>query len=365
MNGYIKISEAEGFKTLIESCSNILIISHTNPDGDAMGSVIAMRNYLQSKGVGSTIALPNDYPDYLEFLDNREKILIYRNEPHKVISVVDSSDLIIALDFNQLQRVDELENHILDSKAKRVLIDHHPSPDRDNFDLIISSIEVSSTCELLYWLLLTLEKEVAKIDISVATPLYVGMMTDTNNFSNSVNSATFKMASDLLGVGVDKESLQHSVFGGFSQKRMRLMGHILLNKMVIIEKFGAGYITISKEEQQLYGFNEGDAEGFVNLPLNIKEVNISALFTERDDQVRVSLRSVDDFSVNRLSRLYFNGGGHERAAGGKLFIKFEEVGAFFERALEQSFYKCKGDNGAEASNGANSTGEAANNKNGL
>ncbi|MDP3437654.1 MAG: DHH family phosphoesterase, partial [Bacteroidales bacterium] len=282
MNGYINISEAEEFQTLIYSSSNILIISHTNPDGDAVGSVVALRNYLQSKDVASTIALPNDYPDYLEFLDDREKILIYKNEPQKVISIADNSDLIIALDFNQLQRVDELEVHILDSGAKRVLIDHHPSPDSENFNLVISNTEVSSTCELLYWLLLTIEKEFAKIDISVASPLYVGMMTDTNNFSNSVNSATFKMASDILAIGVEKESLQHKVFGGFSQKRMRLMGHILLNKMVIIEKFGAGYITISKEEQQLYDFSEGEAEGFVNLPLNIKEVNISALFTERD-----------------------------------------------------------------------------------
>ncbi|HBZ24949.1 MAG TPA: DHH family phosphoesterase [Rikenellaceae bacterium] len=363
MNGYINAKEAEGFKALVNSCGNILIISHTNPDGDAVGSVVAMRNYLHSKGISSTIVLPNDYPDYLEFLDDREKILIYKKDPQKIIALADSSDLIIALDFNQLQRVDELEAHILDSGAQRVLIDHHPSPDCNNFNLVISNTEVSSTCELLYWLILTLEGEVSKIEISVATPLYVGMMTDTNNFSNSVNSATFKMASDILSVGVDKESLQHKVFGGFSQKRMRLMGHILLNKMVIIEKFGAGYITISKEEQQLYDFSEGDAEGFVNLPLNIKEVNISALFTERDGQIRVSLRSVNDFSVNRFSRLHFNGGGHERAAGGKLFINFEEVGAFFERALEQSFYKCKGDVGTGDADGANANGKSIENKN--
>jgi len=347
MNEYINKSEAEGFKALIDSSSNILIISHTNPDGDAIGSVVALRNYLQIKGIESTIVLPNDYPDYLEFLDDDKKILIYINEPQKVVSIADKADLIIALDFNQLQRVDELERHIVDSAAFRVLIDHHPSPDCDNFNLVISNTKVSSTCELLYWLLLTLEQEVSNIDISIATPLYVGMMTDTNNFSNSVNSSTFKMASDILTLGVDKESLQHKVFGGFSQKRMRLMGHILLNKMVVIEKYGAGYITISKAEQQLYDFSEGDAEGFVNLPLNIKGVNISALFTERDGQVRVSLRSVDSFSVNRLSRLHFNGGGHERAAGGKLYINFDDVGAFFERALQQSFYKCIEDNVTE------------------
>jgi phosphoesterase RecJ-like protein len=174
----------------------------------------------------------------------------------------------------------------------------------------------------------------------VARSLYVGMMTDTNNFSNSVNSGTFVMASKLMEAGIDKDMLQHLVFGGFSESRMRLLGHMLLNKMVIISKFGAGYITLSLQEQNQYNFSEGDSEGFVNLPLNIKGVNISALFTEKEDHIRVSLRSTNDFSVNRLSRMYFNGGGHERAAGGKLYIPFSEVSEYFEKALESGFNDC-------------------------
>ena len=349
MSQYIFIKEAVQFFERIKISSRILLISHSNPDGDAIGSVTGLRNYLKSRGVSSEIAVPNSYPEYLSFLDENKEINIFSDNPKDSIELADKADLIIALDFNQLSRVDELEKHVLDSNAFKVLIDHHPMPEYESFDLVISNPQVSSTAELIFWLLMTLEEENIgqtvhnvrdAISEEVAKSLYVGMMTDTNNFSNSVNSATFLMASILMESGVDKDLLQHLVFGGFSESRMRLLGHMLLNKMVIVGSYGAGYITLSEEEQKKYSFSEGDSEGFVNLPLSIKGINISALFTQREDHIRVSLRSTNDFSVNRLSRLHFNGGGHERAAGGKLYIPFEEVPAYFERSLAISFDEC-------------------------
>ncbi|MHC1779021.1 MAG: bifunctional oligoribonuclease/PAP phosphatase NrnA [Bacteroidales bacterium] len=340
MKEYPKIAEAAHFQELINSAQNIAIISHTNPDGDAMGSVTGMKNFLKLMGRKVSVVLPDIFPEYLSFLDNDKSILIYEHNRDDSEKNLQNSDLIIALDFNQLKRADSLEKEVTASTAKKILIDHHPDPQEDIFDLIISDTSVSSTCEIIYRLVKTLNGNDEKIDLSVAESLYVGMMTDTNNFSNSVDSATFAMASDLLYAGVDKESLQHLVFGGFSEKRMRLMGHILLNKMVILEKFNAGYITLTLEEQRIFEFNEGDSEGFVNLPLNIKGVNISALFTEKNEHVRVSLRSVNDFSVNRLARLHFNGGGHERASGGKLFMNIADAGSFFEKSLEMSFNQC-------------------------
>jgi len=349
MSQYIFIKEAKQFFARVKSSSRILLISHSNPDGDAIGSVIGLRNYLKDNGIDSEIAVPNSYPEYLSFLDEPRKIKVFCDKPNETIDLADKADLIIALDFNQLSRVDELEKHVLDSKAFKVLIDHHPMPDVNSFDLVISNPEVSSTAELIFWILMTIEegkndKAVQNrkpiINEEVARSLYVGMMTDTNNFSNSVNSATFLMASILVESGVDKDMLQHLVFGGFSESRMRLLGHMLLNKMVIVGSYGAGYITLSEEEQMKYDFSEGDSEGFVNLPLSIKGINISALFTEKGDHIRVSLRSTNEFSVNRLSRLHFNGGGHERAAGGKLYIPFEEVSAYFEQSLAVSFDEC-------------------------
>lgn len=340
MKEYPKIAEAPHFQELINSAHNIVIISHTNPDGDAMGSVTGMKNFLTLTGRSVSIVLPDIFPEYLSFLDNDKSILVYESEMEKSVNVLKSADLIIALDFNQLKRAETLEKHVVDSSAKKILIDHHPDPQKDVFDLVISDTFVSSTSEIIYRLVRTLIGYDEKIDLKVAEPLYVGMMTDTNNFSNSADSATFAMASDLLYAGVDKENLQHLVFGGFSEKRMRLMGHILLNKMVILEKFNAGYITLTLDEQKKFDFSEGDSEGFVNLPLNIKGVNISALFTEKKEHVRVSLRSVNDFSVNRLARLHFNGGGHERASGGKLFMNIADAGSFFEKSLEMSFNHC-------------------------
>lgn len=343
MSQHIIIKESEQFLERIKCSSDILLISHSNPDGDAIGSVTGLKNFLKSRGINSVIVVPNTYPDYLSFLDEDKEIVVYSLERDRAIELADKADLIIALDFNQLSRVDELEKHVLDSEAFKILIDHHPMPDTETFDLVISDTEVSSTAELLFWLLLSVQKNKGKSEMlskETAKSLYVGMMTDTNNFSNSVSSGTFMMASILLESGVDKDMLQHLVFGGFSEERMRLLGHMLLNKMVILDRFGAGYITLSLEEQKRYNFSEGDAEGFVNLPLNIKGVNISALFTQKDDHVRVSLRSTNDFSVNRLSRMHFNGGGHERAAGGKLFIPFDQVSDYFESKLEESFDEC-------------------------
>ncbi|MFA6335087.1 MAG: bifunctional oligoribonuclease/PAP phosphatase NrnA [Bacteroidales bacterium] len=341
MTDYLKKELIEKLCTIISSSRKILIVTHTNPDGDAMGSVTAMMHFLLSKNKESLITIPNNYPEYLSFLDPDKSIVIYKNDNATVDEYLLDCDLIIALDFNQLKRVDELEKGIRESKAKKILIDHHPSPEDAPFDLVISTTEISSTCELLYWLLISIENWInsgqpANLTSATADSLYVGLMTDTNNFSNSVLSSTFRMASGLLSLGVDKEKLQHYVFGGFTESRMRLLGYLLQKKMVILWEYGAGYIILTKEEQREFEFNEGDSEGFVNMPLNIRGVTISALFTESEESIRVSLRSIDDFSVNRLARRFFNGGGHERAAGGKLFISIDKVPEYFKMSLKKS-----------------------------
>jgi len=342
-------SDISKLHELLVGSNNILIISHINPDGDAIGSVKAMKYYLSSKGVKSSIAIPNNYPEYLLFMDKEEEIMVWKDAPCLVEHAIKESDLILSLDFNQFNRVDDMEICVRNSEAVKVLIDHHPVPESESFDLVFSDCELSSTCEVLYWLIYSMEgypvpdAKRPYLPMEVASSLYVGLMTDTNNFSNSVVYSTFEMASDLLAHGVDKEKLQHFVFGGFSENRMRLMGHLLLNRMVLLPKYGAGYILLSREEQENFGYTDGDSEGFVNMPLNIKGINISALFTENGNNIRVSLRSVTDFSVNRLARDFFNGGGHERAAGGKLFITMEEVPEYFEKSLKNSFEEANSD----------------------
>ncbi len=340
MTDFLEKEQIDRLWCLISSARKILIISHTNPDGDAMGSVTAMKHFLTSKKIESLIVVPNCYPDYLGFLDEAKDIQIYKTQKASVDEYLTECDLIIALDFNQLRRVDDLEKILRGSTARKILIDHHPDPESEYFDLVISTTEISSTCELLYWSLMAMERSAnkdnsGKLDLHTASSLYVGLMTDTNNFSNSVFGTTFQMASDLLLLGVDKEKLQHYVFGGFTESRMRLLGYLLQKKMVILPELEAGYIVLTKEEQQQFDFSEGDSEGFVNMPLNIRGVSVSALFTESTDNVRVSLRSIDDFSVNEMAKNFFNGGGHERASGGKLFMPIEKVPEYFVHSLRK------------------------------
>lgn len=338
MKGYIKRKQAVEFREAAERAKLIVILTHTNPDGDAVGSVTALSSYLKSRGKACKVVVPNPFPKNLAFMDKGRKILINSRQKESVQAVFSEADLIIALDFNQLKRVDEVEAYIRNSSAAKILADHHPQPETSAFDLVISNTEVSSTSELIFWLIRTLEGgNIRNIPADCAQSLYVGMMTDTNNFANSVAAGTFKMSYELMEHGIDKETLQLKVFGGFSEGRMRLLGHSLLNKMKILNEFGAGYIILTKEDLEKFGFSEGDTEGFVNMPLNINGITVSALFTEKDGHIRVSLRSANGFSVNKFSRKYFNGAGHERAAGGKLFIPVGEVGAYFEKclALEQ------------------------------
>ncbi len=323
--------QIDRFSELISAANELVILSHTNPDGDAIGSVVAMKRFLALAGKQSTIIIPNKYPEYLSFLDPAREILVYKENRKRSESIIKSCDLILALDFNQLSRIDELEQIVRESLSRKVLVDHHPSPEKGPFDIIFSETEISSNCELLYWLFTSLKD--GEIPLEVAEPLYVGMMTDTNNFTNSVLASTFKMASNLIDAGVDKERLQYLVFGGFSESRMRLMGYLLSEKMTVLPDVEAGFIMLSKEDQERFSFAEGDSEGFVNIPLSIKGINISALFTESEGVVRVSLRSSNDFSVNKMARRFFNGGGHERASGGKLFIPFDQVADYFMESL--------------------------------
>jgi phosphoesterase RecJ-like protein len=332
MNDFLAKEQVDFFSQLISSANEIVILGHTNPDGDAIGSVVAMSRFLKLSGKSVNVIIPNKYPDYLSFLDENGEILIFSNCKKKSSDLISNCDLLIALDFNQLSRIDDMEGLVRECKAPKILIDHHPSPESDSFDLVISKIETSSNSEILYWLFFSLLG--GKISLEVAEPLYVGMMTDTNNFANSVLPSTFRMASDLMEKGVDKERLQYLVFGGFSEARMRLMGYLMSEKMVILYDLEAGYIMLSKYDQNRFGFNEGDSEGFVNIPLSIRGINVSALFTEGDNYVRVSLRSKNDFSVNSMARRFFNGGGHERAAGGKLFIPFDQVENYFTESLK-------------------------------
>lgn len=330
---------------LISKSSRAVTISHFRPDGDAAGSLMACTRYLRGRGLDVTPVLPCPLADYLKFIAPPGSGLIdYETSPAEVDAAIAGADLIVCLDFNRLSRTEYLENQILSAAGAKVLIDHHVEPDTDRFDVVYSSTEVSSACELLYRVLMGMPEiggDVSNLSLEVAENLYTGMMTDTNNFANSVSPSTFVMAASLLERGVDKNALQFKVLNNHTEPRMRLMGHLLKDKMTLLPQFGVAYMVLTAEEKEMYSFRPGDAEGFVNLPLTIAGVNISAFFTEcrEEGYVRVSLRSRPGTDVNALARGWYNGGGHINAAGGRIAMPTEEIPAYLLKSLEEFFEK--------------------------
>ncbi len=308
---------------LIEEAEHPVIVTHMKPDGDAMGSSVALYHFLRRSGKESKIVISNRHPSYLSFLTEGEAgnaLVIHDDKPLDAAKTINEADLIFCLDFNAFHRTDALEDALEESRARKVLIDHHLNPDRDRFDLSFSETETSSASELLYHILMSMPSvsgDAGRLPSGCAEALMTGMTTDTNNFANSVYPSTLEMASSLLAAGVDRDRILNFLYNQYSENRLRLMGHMMKDLLTLTED-GVAYIVLDKKTQKEYGISEGDTEGFVNMPLSIGKVRMSLLLKEDGDRVRVSIRSKKGTSANRCAGLHFNGGGHENAAGGRL-----------------------------------------------
>lgn len=333
---------------MIEDASRITVVTHTRPDGDAIGSSTALKSFLTvCRAKEARVVTANGLPDTLSFLlDEKESSELLRHDtmPEQTESWVKSSDLIVALDFNTFSRTDSLQELLNESCARKVLIDHHLDPDTDAFDICISDAGVSSTCELLFWLLMAMKNvsgEPGSLPAPALTALMAGMTTDTNNFANSVYPSTLEMASLLLGAGVDRDWILDRLYHSYRENRLRLTGSLLSANMRITPR-GVAYTILAKEDQERYDLREGELEGYVNMPLSIGAVRMSIFLKEDDGYFRVSIRSKRGTSANLCARTYFNGGGHEQASGGKLFfpgdIEDRSLAApYIEKVTEEFF----------------------------
>lgn len=336
--------DIKGFEKIVSAARNAVVVSHFSPDGDAVGSTLALSLYLSGRGVHVTPVLPSIYPANLAYIVPEEMpCVIVETERDKAFEAIAQADTIFCMDVSSLSRTEYLEEAISGAGAVRVLIDHHEAQDRTPFDEVIATTQVSSTCELLFWVLMQMEdvaSDAARLGAKCRDALYSGMMTDTNNFSNSVFPSTFEMGALMIGAGVNKIRLQENVFWSNSENRIRLQGYLLKEKLAFVHKFGAAYMVLTQAEKDSFDYKPGDSEGFVNIPLSVEGVGISALFTETTTgYVRVSLRSRIDIDVNTFARAFFNGGGHKNAAGGRLYVSPDEVPAYFLNALENHFGK--------------------------
>ncbi len=336
--------QIQRLENLWEGKKNVVIISHFKPDGDAVGSSMGLKHFLKDISIESTVVLPDHMPLSVEYLNSDDSIIFYSSNKNRAKHAIAAADLIVCLDFNKLSRTEWLETHILESNAPKVMIDHHPSPEAEAFELVISDTAASSTCELLLRVLLgtaTTGGDIHKINHKSLEAIATGLITDTNNFNNSISPDTFIIASKLVEGGIDFESINNKVYKSYSEDRMRLMGYLLSESMEIDHEHHTSCMIMTLADKERFNFRDGDSEGLVNLPLMIKDVEVSAMFSETPDFVRVSLRSKGGISVNALSRAYFNGGGHEKASGGRLFMPISEVREYFRKSVEQFLQKEK------------------------
>ena len=310
----------------LETAEKIVITTHFKPDGDAMGSSLAMYGFIRQFFCSDVKLVLNDrYPQSIAFMVSPEAekdILTYDDNQEEALMAIKEADHIVALDFNAFQRTDRLEPALSASKAYKILIDHHLNPDHEAFDLVFSYQDISSASELLYHILKgspQCQGRPEMLPFEAAESLMTGMTTDTNNFANSTYPSTLQMASELIGIGVDRDQIILNIYNRYGENRLRILGHILKDLLTITED-GVAYVVIDKDTLTKYHIEEGDTEGFVNMPLTIDGVRMSILVKEDTDRVRVSIRSKKGTSANRCSRLHFNGGGHENAAGGRLNI---------------------------------------------
>ena len=329
-------NKIEELGKLLEVKRSIVILSHTNPDGDAVGSSLAWAEVLRTMGHSVTCIVPNKYPYYLEFMPGIESVLIFKNDKDgKVRDAVKSANIIFCLDFHTLSRLDQLSDIIDENQhATRVLIDHHLNPVED-FDLLISYPEASSTCYLVA-LLIEQMFGVESFTKSVAENIFVGMMTDTGNFAfSTITADVFRIVSILAATGINIPTIHNNVYNSFTEGRARLFGYVINRKMNIFHNGTVACMSLTEDEMRRFWFQQGDSEGFVNYPLTIKKMKLSVMFTEHTDFIRVSLRSRGDIDVNLFAQRYFNGGGHKNAAGGKSFMSMEDTLKHFESSIKE------------------------------
>jgi len=323
-------------RRLIDETQKAVICCHTNPDGDAIGSSLGWAEILRSLGKQATVIVPDQYPDFLHWLPNTERIVRYDKRKEEADTMMAEADTVFCLDFNSLQRVSDMSKALEDTKAKKVLIDHHLNPDID-CDFTISRPQASSTCELVFRLVWQLEL-FETTNKHFAIPIYCGMMTDTGAFSfNSNDPDIFFIISQLLTKNINKDKIYRNVYHTYSEDRLRLMGYVLYEKLVVYSDLHASFYALRREDLVHFHFVKGDAEGLVNLPLQIKGMKLSVSLREdtvKEGVVWVSLRSVDSFPCNEMAERFFNGGGHLNAAGGKLFGSMDEAIERTKMAIE-------------------------------
>lgn len=327
--------EISDIKSLLASPKKIVIVTHKNPDGDAIGASLALFHYLTKINHFVTVITPNDYPDFLKWVPGQDLILKFDSQNSQSLEALSNADIVFTLDFNAFHRAGDMENTLAENESLKIMIDHHQQPD-PYAKYTYSDVSMSSTCEMIYNFIEMLG-DLDHLDSNMATAIYLGIMTDTGSFRfNSTTSRTHRVIADLIDKGAQNTFIHNQVYDTNSYNRLQLLGCALSNLKVLPE-YRAAYITLTLKELQKFDYKKGDTEGFVNYALSLNNIVLAAIFIEDAQQniVKISLRSKGDFSVNLMSRSHFEGGGHTNAAGGKSDLPIKETVEKFISILPQ------------------------------
>ncbi len=322
-------------QNLLATPKKIAIIPHRSPDGDAIGSTLALYHFLLKLNHNPIVISPNEFPNFLAWLPGSETVLIYENDKENGAKILNEAELVFTLDFNALHRTGEMEQVLNKLSAPMIMVDHHQKPDI-YATVTYSDTSIGSTCEMIYNLISYLDKK-DLLDKTIATCIYTGITTDTGSFRfSSTTSRTHRIVADLIDLGINNSAIHNSLFDDNSANRLQLLGRALQNIKVFPE-YKTSYITLSQKELDEFHYQKGDTEGIVNYGLSIKGIHFSAIFIEHRDEniIKISLRSQGNFDVNQFARQHFNGGGHINAAGGKSYESMKATTNKFEELISK------------------------------
>lgn len=325
----------EQLKDLLSTPKRIVITSHANPDGDALGSSLGLYHYLKKQGHKITVIMPTEMPQFLSWMKDFDNVLVYENTRTFSTQILKQAELIFALDYNGLGRIEGMGSLVGNSKAYKVMIDHHIDPD-DFCHAMLSDVTASSTCQLVYEFI-EMMGDLDQLDTDILNALYVGILTDTGGFRYATSARLFRIVANMLEKGVDNNKLTDLVFNAYTVKSFNLLAYCISDRLEILDEYNTGIITISYADHRKYNIQRGDLEGVVNFILKIRKMRCAALITERRDIVKLSLRSKGDFSVQKICSEHFNGGGHKNASGGASKKPFQEVIQQFKEVIQNQY----------------------------
>ncbi|MEO9474337.1 MAG: bifunctional oligoribonuclease/PAP phosphatase NrnA [Cyclobacteriaceae bacterium] len=327
------MQELDALKGFLSSPKKIVITTHASPDADALGSSLGLYHFLHNRGHEVKVITPTAYPEFLCWMEGNDEVLVNSEDTFGAVKdYFDQADLICCLDFSGLNRIKNLGELVAKSKGKKLLVDHHLNPEHFA-DFELWNNKSAATAELIYDLILMLDGK-DEITVGIAECLYAGIMTDTGSFKhNSTSSKIHRTVASLIDIGADINKVSRNIYDNNSVNRLRFIGYALAERLQVETEKHIAYFVITAEDHEQFNLKSGDTEGLVNYALSIKGINIAAIIMERDDEVKMSFRSVGDYAVNDFAAEHFDGGGHKNAAGGHSELSLEETVEKFKKLI--------------------------------